>query len=328
MRLRSACPIYALLIFGCATHPGNGSGATEPASCAGLPAACGASSNESCCESLTVTGGSFLRDSDSRYPASISSFGLDKYEVTVGRFRQFVDAVVAGWQPPPGSGRHAHLNHGAGLSDSAGAGNEHGWDASWNDNLPNVQAAWDGTDHLACDAAYATWTPTRASNENLPINCVNWFEAAAFCIYDEGFLPSSAEGNYAAAGGSEQRLYPWGATVPSGSTALAVFGCYLNAGGNCTGTTNIAPVGSVPAGNGLYGQADLAGNVAEWNQDWDAPYAASPCADCANLQPTIARVERGGSFFFYASLLLSAAHDGVPPMARSFDLGLRCARAH
>ncbi|MEP7049823.1 MAG: SUMF1/EgtB/PvdO family nonheme iron enzyme [Pseudomonadota bacterium] len=273
-----------------------------------------------------VTGGSFERDSDPSYPATISNFRLDKYEVTVGRFRKFVEAVGAGWLPAPGSGKHAHLNHGVGLLNSAGAGNEQGWDAAWNGNLPAGKPTWDSSDYLACDAAYATWTPSPAGNENLPINCVNWYQSAAFCIWDGGFLPSSAEGNYAAAGGSEQRPYPWGDTFPSGSTALAVFGCYLNAGGNCTGVTNIAPVGSVVAGNGRYGQADLAGNVAEWNFDWDGPNPASACNDCANLEPTLARIERGGSFFFYASLLLSTAHDEVPPMAHSFDLGLRCAR--
>lgn len=313
-------------MFGCAGRGGSGSETAEPPSCAGLPVDCGAASNEDCCVSPLVEGGTFERDSDPSYPANISGFRLDKYEVTVGRFRKFVDAVVAGWLPPPGSGKHAHLNRGSGLSDSGASGHEPGWDATWNSNLTAWKAVWDGSDYLACDPAFATWTPDRASNENLPINCVNWYQSAAFCIWDHGFLPSDAEENYAAAGGDEQRTYPWGAAVPSGSAELAVFGCYFNASGNCTDFTNIAKVGSVVAGNGRYGQADLAGNVAEWNLDWDAPNAVSACDDCAYLQPEIARVERGGSFFFYASLLLSTAHDGVPPMARSFDLGLRCAR--
>jgi sulfatase modifying factor 1 len=331
MGSRCACRIYALLMYGCAAHTEqpelrSSDGADTP-SCVGLAVNCGPTSGESCCLSPTVTGGSFERDNNPSYPATISSFRLDKYEVTVGRFRKFVDAVMAGWLPPPGSGKHGHLNHGDGLSNSAAPGNELGWEATWNTNLPALKADWDSSSYLACDPAYATWTSSPGSNENLPINCVNWYQSAAFCIWDDGFMPSNAEGNYAAAGGNEQRVYPWGATFPSGSTALAVFGCYLNANGNCTGFSNIAPVGSVAAGNGRYGQADLAGNVAEWNLDWDAPYTTSACHDCAYLQPQIARVERGGSFFFYASLLPSTAHDGVPPAARSFDLGLRCARA-
>jgi formylglycine-generating enzyme required for sulfatase activity len=36
-------------------------------------------------------------------------------------------------------------------------------------------------------------TSSAGSKENLPINCVNWWESYAFCIWDGGFLPSEAE---------------------------------------------------------------------------------------------------------------------------------------
>ena len=55
---------------------------------------------------------------------------------------------------------------------------------------------------------------------NAAINCVNWFEAYAFCIWDGGFLPTEAEWNYAASGGSEQRYYPWSASFPPGATTI------------------------------------------------------------------------------------------------------------
>ena len=47
---------------------------------------------------------------------------------------------------------------------------------------------------------------------------MNWFESYAFCIWDGGFLASEAEWNYAAAGGSEQRYYPW--SSPATSTTI------------------------------------------------------------------------------------------------------------
>ena len=70
---------------------------------------CG-SNRESCCTSLEVTGGTYYRTYDFDAfgnpslsadggatgladPATVSSFRLDKYLVTVGRFRQFVNAV-------------------------------------------------------------------------------------------------------------------------------------------------------------------------------------------------------------------------------------------
>src|SRR4051794_661786 len=54
--------------------------------CKGLPAKCG---GEDCCASSLVTGGTFNRDNDPAFPATVSDFKLDVFEVTVGRFRSF-----------------------------------------------------------------------------------------------------------------------------------------------------------------------------------------------------------------------------------------------
>jgi formylglycine-generating enzyme required for sulfatase activity len=92
---------------------------------------------------------------------------------------------------------------------------------------------------------YTTWTPTPSAHESLPINCVNWYQAYAFCIWDGGFLPSRAEWEYAASGGMQQLAYPWGSTVNLNDTAsYAIAGCNYPAGnaGVCTGAANIAPV--------------------------------------------------------------------------------------
>ena len=98
---------------------------------------CGPLRADNCARSLLVSGGTFYRKvlgdpsgAGKVYPATISDFRLDKYEVTVGRFRKFVDAWVGGWHPSAGEGKHTHLNGGAGLVNTAG-GNEPGWDASW-----------------------------------------------------------------------------------------------------------------------------------------------------------------------------------------------------
>jgi formylglycine-generating enzyme required for sulfatase activity len=125
-----------------------------------------------------VTGGTYNRSNDATYPATVSDFRLDKYEVTVGRFRKFVDAVVAGWRPAAGSGKHAHLNSGNGLANSGtGSTYEPGWDTAWNTELHASKATWDGSTSLACDATYQTWTASAGSNENetRPLNCVNWY---------------------------------------------------------------------------------------------------------------------------------------------------------
>jgi sulfatase modifying factor 1 len=291
---------------------------------------CGPSGSESCCASLEVTGGAYDRTyansgdggTGEADPATVSGFRLDKYLVTVGRFRQFVNAWNggAGYKPPAGSGKHTHLNGGKGLANSGVPGTyEPGWAASDDGNVsPN-----DG--NLACLGSYDTWTSIAGSQENLPINCVNWWEAYAFCIWDGGFLPSEAEWEYAAAGGNQQREYPWGSADPGSDNGYAIYGCNYPTTQVCT----TAPVGTTTLGAGLFGQLDLAGDVFEWNLDANAAYV-DPCTDCANL-PTgpgasANRICRGGNFTGPSPALLPPVRNSNPPTYRNHDTGLRCAR--
>ena len=181
----------------------------------------------------------------------MSTFRLDKYLVTVGRFRQFVAAWNngAGWLPAAGSGKHTHLNGGLGLANSGAAGTyETGWVATDDSEIAPTDA------NLDCDSAYNTWTSSAGTQENLPINCVNWWEAYAFCIWDGGFLPSEAEWEYAAAGGSQQREYPWGSTDPGTANLYAIYGCYYPTGRAARACEHRAG-GDGDAGSGAVGAA-------------------------------------------------------------------------
>jgi formylglycine-generating enzyme required for sulfatase activity len=301
---------------------------------------------DNCCNSFLVEGGTYSRTfvtgpdggaTAPSSPATVSNFRLDEYEVTVGRFRQFVAATHAGWTPPKGSGIQTQVNGGNGL-EQIGQGTttyETGWDPVWAASMSQPDGGgagfWD-TELELC--APSTWTSTPGSQESLPLNCVNWFEAYAFCIWDGGFLPSSAEWEYAALGGSLEREYPWGATDPGVENQYAIYGCeYPDGGGipdatgTCDSASNIAPVGSAPLGLGRWAQLDLAGNVHEQLFDYYSLDYVSPCSDCAELVPATTRVSSGGSFVVGVGALSGEYRAYYPPAQRDFKGGVRCARA-
>jgi formylglycine-generating enzyme required for sulfatase activity/ABC-type phosphate transport system substrate-binding protein len=291
---------------------------------------CGGGS-ESCCTSLPVTGGSFNRAQPSA-PATVSSFRLDKYDVTVGRFRQFVAAWNngTGFLPSAGSGKHTYLNGGLGLADSSTAGTyEAGWLMAYNTYVAPTNA------NLACTTSpnYNTWTNAAGSQELLPINCVTWEEAYAFCIWDGGFLPSDAELEYADAGGSQQRPYPWGSIAPGASNQFAIYAdsggnCLYPSGAPCSGFMNIAPVGTASMGAGRYGQLDLAGEIWQWTLDWYNGHTyANQCTDCEyGKSDGLGRVPRGGCFLNSQTYFPPFRGNNDPTSRNGGIIGFRCAR--
>jgi sulfatase modifying factor 1 len=302
--------------------------------CVPVPTSCVGRMNYDGCEAYEVPGGPFLRGNDPLHEdagaqATISGYRLDANEVEVFRFRAFVSAVDLGTGlPAAGAGKHAYLPGGALNGGGDGGSYETGWDPSWNAMIATSGAQWDT--NLGCSYSVDTWSDLNAGPNDLrPINCVTWYEAYAFCIWDGGFLPSEAEWNYAAAGGSQQRLYPWGSTDPGTSSEYADYGCYYPQPRACnlTSATSIANAGSIPMGVGVFGQYDLAGNVSEWTLDSYAPDYPTPCDDCAALSPAAQRVFRGGSFYRPESYLYTSSRIPADPAGRFEDVGFRCARA-
>lgn len=252
-----------------------------------------------------------LTYTDKSNPALVSDFRLDNYEVTVSRFRRFVAAY---------SQNMTALHAGANPNNPS----DTGWDTTWNASLDADATALKA--HLVT-CPYPTWTTNAGTDaaENRPISCLTWFEAEAFCIWDGGRLPTEAEWNYAAVGGTAQRPYPWGTTAPDCSYA----NFYGFAGGTFCAGSAFGAVGALsPKGDGLYGQADLAGNAWEWVKDWYADAYPNPCSNCENTTASTGRVIRGGGFDSGSQNMLSSTRyhvTGAQPF--SDGVGARCARA-
>ncbi|WP_437573991.1 formylglycine-generating enzyme family protein [Sorangium sp. So ce887] len=309
---------------GCPNTCGSPDVLAMPRSCAGGGPGAGDScgpGEASCCGNRRVPCGTYLRSydgessTDDSFPAAVSDFRLDRFEITVGRFRAFVEAGRGVQESPPaiGAGRHPHVDGS-------------GWIAGWNQRLaPNTAMLKSA---LQCNGDLLwTWTDEPGPNEELPINCITWFEAFAFCSWDGGRLPSEAEWNYAAAGGDEHRPYPWGSGIDS---ARAAYGCTGDgsAAGDCA-LSDILPVGSKPSGDGRWGHSDLAGNLWEWTMDWWRDALPTSCIDCVHRvdgERDATRVTRGGSYRAPASDVRAGNRDYSYPFDRVNNIGARCAR--
>lgn len=282
------------------------------------------------CQSILLPGGTFsmgrgLGGSDMfpdgssnetpEHVATVSPFYLDKYEVNVARFRAFMAAYTNGWLPSPGQGTNPHV---------PGSG--------WNDAfvLPSpaelLSSLTDGTS--------STYEPTTTMpyRDDLPIIAITWPVAFAFCIWDGGRLATDAEWEFAAAGGTENRLYPWGSAAPT--TALASYGCLIDEATSGCGIDDILTINSAEAGQGRWGHRHLGGNAGEWVRDstanelsWYSDGGAN-CDDCADLtdDTTTSHFFRGGGWGMGESCMRSTWHATTGRNIPTNWVGIRCAR--
>lgn len=291
-------------------------------SCVGLAKTCGANGTGDCCESPLVPGGTFFRTYDvagdglsgtTNLPAAISSFRLDKYPITVGRFRAFVAAGKGIRTSPPADGAGELLS----IPGS-------GWNIAWTVSLaPDQVSLLNG---LKCGSTFSTWTDAPGNGEARPLNCLNWYEAMAFCIWDGGHLVTENEWNYAVAGGNEHRAYPW--SVPPGLLSIdntrANYNCMGDGVAGCT-AADIPRVGNKPAGDGRWGHSDLNGTLYDWVLDGLAATPV-PCVDCGILGSEQQQLVRGTYYGGSEQNLRLYIRSSTSRSAHNNVIGARCAR--
>jgi formylglycine-generating enzyme required for sulfatase activity len=108
--------------------------------------------------------------------------------------------------------------------------------------------------HEVTNEAFARFARTSFDRARArhPVVNVTWQQADGYCRWRRGRLPTEAEWEYAARGGRERQIFPWGDDPPDPAKANYA----------ASGLRTTTPAGSYPP-NG-YGLHDMSGNVWEW----------------------------------------------------------------
>jgi formylglycine-generating enzyme required for sulfatase activity len=246
-----------------------------------------------------IQGGGYEWEKPVHRVSITQDFGMGRYEVTVGEFRQFVNATGYRTEAEKGDGCYIYKNG--------------WWSKGWSKERD------------------ANWrNPNFSQNDNHPVVCISWNDAVAYTKWlskqtgKKYRLPTEAEWEYVARAGTTTK-YWWGNTA---SHEYANYGADSCCSGLAKGKDRweyTAPVGSfAPNPFGIY---DTAGNVWEWIQDIYSSdyYSKSPSSNPTGSTGWL-RVFRGGGWLITAPYCRAAYRYRYSPGSRSSRLGFRLLR--
>lgn len=255
---------------------------------------------------VLIRGGRTMIGSDDGFPmerpifvAAVQPFFLDEHEVTVGQFREFVEAT--GYE-----------------TQAERFGNSAVIDEDTKEWVLRDGAYWKMP--LGPDAD--------AAQDDHPVTHVSWNDATAYAEWAGKRLPTEVEWEHAARGATNDRsMYSPGLAIDSDGFPVANIwqGTFPFRNTGADGYFYTAPVGSF--GRNSLGLMDMAGNVWEWTSSWYRPYNERGLT----FKPDefSAKVQRGGSFLcndgWCHGFRVSARGQSTPESSH-FHVGFRCAQ--